>query len=357
MLYYDNKTQSCWCLFEDLKLAFYIGASATTIAANTSNILFDNVITSAGNSTYDFTTKAVYWFQLAVGVPANSPTTTRLNGLPYPLVIATTNTAYSDDVIATDTIQTVTISTMLSVSNDYTLLGTTNSYTSTSLFGFRLDTIMDTQIYFAGQATQPIAANALIVFDRVLINVGNALNAAGNSLTVPITGNYFVSISIGAQGSEMGVVVQVNGLHTADVCACDNGTRSNNDVTTLRGAMMLPLTQNDVVNFTTGWSGAYSTANGLINAQAFLYSPLGGSAAAVAWSLALHISTAVTVGPTSFVAFNVVPLNLRNVWNATTNKVTIPAAGTYFVDHTFYMCGSQWCGDGNPGKTIILRPI
>jgi hypothetical protein len=53
-----------------------------------------------------------------------------------------------------------------------------------------------------------------------------------------------------------------------------------------RGATMLKLPANAVVTYQSGASGNnYGSTDGLINAQGFLYSPLGGAAAAVAWGV------------------------------------------------------------------------
>jgi hypothetical protein len=74
--------------------AFYVGSPAASIAANTSNIVFNTLVTNKLNTPYNTTTKlvtsvpvnCVYWFQLSVGIPANTQTDTRLNGL-YALLI------------------------------------------------------------------------------------------------------------------------------------------------------------------------------------------------------------------------------------------------------------------------------
>jgi hypothetical protein len=67
------------------KSAFYVGSSASTIAANTANIVFDVPVTTTVYSPYNVTSKTVtsvpetgvYWFQLAAGVPAGTQANTR----------------------------------------------------------------------------------------------------------------------------------------------------------------------------------------------------------------------------------------------------------------------------------------
>jgi hypothetical protein len=54
---------------------------------------------------------------------------------------------------------------------------------------------------------------------------------------------------------------------------------------------MLQLSANDVVTFKSfQYSGNYGSTDGLVNAQGFYYSPLGGAAAAVAWAVSFKTS-------------------------------------------------------------------
>ena len=169
--------------------------------------MFDAPVTTTVYSPYNVTSKTVtsvpdsgvYWFQLAAGVPANTQTNTRLNGLAYPVAVVTSTTNFPSDIMVTDTIQYVNTSTQLTVSNAYSVFGTINGVMGTSLLGYRLDNIMSTQVYFSVQCTATsIAASTVITFDRVLINVGNAWSAVKNEFTAPYAGNYFFSCTFGA---------------------------------------------------------------------------------------------------------------------------------------------------------------
>jgi hypothetical protein len=146
-----------------LSSAFYVGSNKPQIASNTSSIVFDKSVT---NNMYNNNTpvtsvleNAVYWFQLAAGVPRHTPSNTRLNGLPYPLVVHTSTTNYPDNVIVTDTIQNVSTSAQLTVSNTDLVFGTINDYMGTSVLGFRLDNIMSEHVYFSVQLTHSVANN------------------------------------------------------------------------------------------------------------------------------------------------------------------------------------------------------
>jgi hypothetical protein len=279
-----------------LSTAFYIGSTSRLIAANTTNIVFKLTVVNANPSANNTTQSAaipdnaVYWFQLAAAVPRHTPSNTRLNGLPYPVVIYTTTTNFPDDVIVTDTIQSVNISTTkLSVSNSHPVFGrpTVNNYMGTSLLGVRLDIIMSEHVYFAVQSTKSALAQHRITFDRVLTNVGNAWNTASSAFIAPSAGNYFLTFGCGAAAlKRVDFIMQLNGKGVAAVGIFEEGHGQHNGVQMGRYSAMWALTANDVITFTPS-SSAYSSADGLVNAQGMLYSPLGGAAAAVAWSVAL----------------------------------------------------------------------
>jgi hypothetical protein len=172
----------------------------------------------------------------------------------------------------------------------------------TSLLGYRLDNIMSTQVYFSVQCTATsVVANTVITFDRVLINVGNAWNTANNAFTAPYDGNYFFSFATGAPNgtSLLAIYLMLNGEYVGAAYVYDN---VRNSYTMLRGATMLQLSANAVVTYQSYNAGDYGSTDGLINAQGFLYSPLGGAAAAVAWGV---VCPRLSVGPVIAVPFNV----------------------------------------------------
>jgi hypothetical protein len=87
-----------------------------------------------------------------------------------------------------------------------------------------------------------------------------------------------------------------------------------------------------------------SSTDGLVNAQGFYYSPLGGAAAAVAWAVSFNLP-ANLVGPVPVVSYPLVYVNLQNVYNNATNKVTIPIAGAYFIDLTIWIAANATNGN------------
>lgn len=84
---------------------FYIGTSATLLPPSTNLVLDQPYINVYGpyDATNDILTsvsqKGVYWLQLSVGVPVNSTTDTRLEGLPNPVVVYTSSSVFPNDVM------------------------------------------------------------------------------------------------------------------------------------------------------------------------------------------------------------------------------------------------------------------
>ncbi len=237
------------------------------------------------------------------------------------------------------------------MSNKYAVFGSSTStsptYIGTSLLGFRIDNIISPQMYFSVQCTSSYTSG-YIVFDKVLVNVGNAWSKTVSKFKAPYTGNYFFSFATAVQGSNNGgVALHINSKPKAYVQINDGS--GHNDTTIVRGAVMVSLSINDFASFKV-LTTAYSTADGLTNAQGFYYSPVDGKATAVAWSVA-HKNNGFS-GPISVMAFDTVSVNMQNVWNTTTNKATIPVAGTYLIDLTIRMYGSASAGNGKDGRLI-----
>jgi hypothetical protein len=289
--------------FNSSKVAFYIGTSHNTLPPNSLNITFNKLLTNVNSPLHlttgvlsSFSQHGIYWFQLSAGVPAYSGTKLALNGLTYPVVIYSTDTIYSDDVMVADTIQTVNTSQRLSVTNETPLKATSDTNMAMSLVGFRLDNIMDatSQVIFAVQLTydmgsKPSVVDKLIVFDRVLVNVGGGWDVESSSFKTPYEGDYFFSFAAGSAIREL--FLTLNAKPTCITCACDHQSIS----APARSATMLHLTTTDIVTFTTPIHDlTKGISDGLVKAQGFLYR-LQDSLLSVAWSLA----TMKEIGTTS----------------------------------------------------------
>jgi hypothetical protein len=227
-------TDYCLMYIIAYKSAFCVGSSAATISNSSSSIVFDVPVTTTVYSPYNVTSKTVtsvpetgvYWFTLAAGAPANTAASIILYGLSNKTVVSSKTTNCVDDVMVADTIQNVSTSDSLIVINpDYPSFGTRNNVTGTSLLGFRLDNIMSDQVYFSVQRTAAATTHlAVITFDRVLINVGNAWSAVNNAFTAPCAGTYFFSYAFGATGPTLnaGLSLCLNGNTVGGIGVNDN---------------------------------------------------------------------------------------------------------------------------------------
>jgi hypothetical protein len=148
---------------------------------------------------------SVYWFQLSSGTPSTKQSSTRLKNLQYPVAVYSTTTNYPNDISVADTIQNVTSFNQLAVSapSSYIVFGADGNHNlATTLLGFRLDNIMSEQIYFAVQSTTAaLLNNDVVVFDRVLLNVGNAWDTVSKTkFTAPYLRQLFHLICAGSIG-------------------------------------------------------------------------------------------------------------------------------------------------------------
>jgi hypothetical protein len=352
--------------FDSNKVAFYIGTSHNSLPPNSLNIAFNKPLTNV-NSPLDITTgmlspfsqHGIYWFQLSAGVPANTGAKVNLNGLTYPVVIYSPVANYPDDVMVADTIQTVYTSQRFIVVNETPLKATSDTNMAVSLVGFRLDNIMDatSQVIFAVQLTydvrtKPDIADTLIVFDRVLVNVGGGWDVASSSFKTPYEGDYFFSFAAGSATREL--YLMLNGEPTCITCSCDG----QSICAPSRSAIMLHLATTDIITFTTPSNQiTNSISNGLVKAQGFLYRPQD-TRLSVAWSLVnmnifgILFCTYGRVGPADRVGYGTVLVNIGDAWKSHTSTVVIPANGTYFIDLTTFFCGTGWGGNGNPGNRL-----
>ncbi len=218
---------------------------------------------------------------------------------------------------------------------------------------------MSHQVYFAVQSTASTSAYSLILFDKVLVNAGNGWSSASSSFTAPIAGYYFISFAsacVTPGNNNTDAVLKVNGAQKAVLAIYDKEAGAHNGITMTRSAVMLQLAIGNIVTFTTHGYRSYSTTDGLVNAQGFLYNPTDGAAVAVAWGVAQSLNPPVMTscstgyrGPVNVVPYDTVYVNTLNVWSSDTNKVTIPVAGTYFIDLSALLCGKNFGGDGNSG--------
>ena len=337
--------------------AFYVGVTSSTVNDYTNKISF-NLVNISGTvyntpyntltSTFSVIQSSLYWFHLSAGVPAGSGTNFILNGLNYSAVVYSSAVVYPQDQLTTDTLQYVWPNSRIFVSNNQSLFSSSNL--ETAFLGFRLDNLFNPLVAFGVQLTQVVNIAGTIKFDRILVNEGNGYNISEGAFITPFNGSYFFSVT-GMTSSTLSM--SVSGARKLAVCLCDNAHSSTDQVSS-RGAVMLALFVNDKVQITVTTS-INTVQDGLASFQGFLYSPLFGKP--IAWSVS---RTSAVLGPIDYLPFNIINANIATCcWNATSNNVTIPTSGIYYIDITSYPCGNAYiviCPFGYGNNTIqVLR--
>ena len=304
---------------------------------------------SVATSTFSVFQRSLYWFQLCVGVPANTFTYNWLNGLDYPAVIYSTATCYPMDRMSIDTIQWIDPAVSLAVSNNQSLFSSSNL--ETAWLGFRLDNTFSPLIAFDVQLTHYDSSIENIIsinFDRILVNEGNSYYITNNTFVVPLDGCYYFSVI-----TPIAAHITVNNNIVLCVCLCDNA--HGNAIGSARASVMITLNKNDIVRAKATVAGLSITGNenGLTNFRGFLYSPL--TQQLVAWSVVRTVTSSNYVGPIDYLPHNIIYTNINGPWLSDSNKVIIPVSGSYFIDMTSYLCGSVWGGDGNCEMNVMLN--
>ena len=337
--------------------AFYVGISAPAIPSGFNRLPFKAVSFSnktspysAIENTFSVSQPSLYWFHLCVGVPANTTTYNRLNGLSYPTVIYSTAAVYPMDRLCVDTLQWVDPAVPLTVSNNQSLFSSSNL--EIAWLGFRLDNTLSPLIAFDVQLTYDYATDSstedlVVNFNRVILNLGNSYHISNNTFIVPLSGAYFFSITTPNK-----IQMTVNNQSMLAVCVCDD--KHGEAIGSGRGSVMVSLNKDDAVRAMVMHTGLNVTGNpyGLTSFRGFLYSPL--FQLQTAWSVARSVLQSYS-GPINYLPHNIVFTNINEPWRSTLNKVIIPITGTYFIDLTSYLCGSGWGGDGNCEMNVMLN--
>ena len=330
--------------------AFYAGVTSPSVGAATEKIHFNLINISALNTPYNMSSdtfsvsqRSLYWFHICAGIPTSSKTNYRLNGLVYPAVVYSSATGYPQDQLTADTLQWVWPNATLSISNNQSLRS--SSELETAWLGFRLDNLFNPLVAFGVQLTQTFNSISSVKFDRILVNEGNRYNLSDGSFIVPLSGIYFFSMV-----TTKLFYLKVNGVLKLCTCVCDNAHNSG-DLVSSRGSAMFALNANDKVQVVavSGFLPIYTTQDGLVNFQGFLYSPISGNQ--VAWSV---VRSASVEGPADYVSFDIINTNKpTNCWIIASNKISVPLTGLYFVDIYAYLCGSSFAYCAGNGDTSI----
>ena len=223
-------------------MAFYVGRTSSFIFAKTnifsfklSNIHFINSsddVSLHAFSSLTISQRSLYWFHFCAGVPANTKTNYRLNGLDYPAVVYSSVNGYPGDQLTVDTLQWIKLNATLAVSNEEPLFSSVNM--ETALLGFRLDNMFNPLVALAAQLYNTKQFNGPIIFDCVLVNEGNYYNIHTGVFLKPISGIYFFSVTVSGLAH-----IMFNKIYCKlSVCACNDVSKARNKVSN-RGSVIL----------------------------------------------------------------------------------------------------------------------
>ena len=334
--------------------AFYVGVTSSSVAAATAIVSFSpidfvNYETpyNTSSNTFSVAEQSLYWFHLSAGVPANSGVNYRLNGLNYSAFVYSSVTAYPQDQLTTDTLQMVPANTLLSVSTVQSLYSSTSFY-ETAWFGFRLDNLFNPLIAFGVQLTQAYTTSSAVIFNRVLVNIGNGYSINDGSFTAPINGVYFFSLTTTSI-----LCIYINNVDLRLCGGLNDNAHTSNDLGSARASIMLTLNANDKVQVIPQSNYLINTnQDGFANFNGFLYSPI--SANKVTWSVSRAASAS---GPYDNLLFHFTNANLAYCWIAAFNNVIIPVSGVYYVDICSFHCGAPyfWCSGNGDTAIQVLR--
>ena len=254
---------------------------------------FDSILTSNGGclrssgtnqpAYLSAPTSAIYWMHLSVDVPAYMQAHLYLvtNGYQHAIVKNHTSLPAGDTMIR-DGVVFVPAGKSLTLASDYPTetTGVMQPYWA----GFRLDNgFFNPAVIVSVACTKPVISDVNvkqpIIYDRVLVNIGSAWNAAANLLTIPITGIYLFSFSSAlvrrASWYSVDVDLLVNGVLRVGMNGGVNRQMTqDNTIDFISRTFLLLLNQSDNVTAQVRESMAYSDPTNLqIALHAVFYSP------------------------------------------------------------------------------------
>ena len=242
------------------------------------------------------------------------------NQSPVPTILRLHVTFSKHDTVARDKILNLTWTQQLSMSSS------NQTYADASIGSnwgsFLLDNLMSPSIIFEVYTTP---SKNYGFFDAEVFNIGNAWSNASQTFTAPVSGIYYFSYSFGVPATtKVWNYPSLSGSYYCDVEMYDV-IHAGLDIIS-RGCLM-----NLTAGHTVGIAYKYSAGDSSYSESSFrgfLYSPAHG--VKVAWSV--HNSGYVS-GNGSAMSFPVTLVNLpTTVWRSSSNTVTIPVNGTYYVE-------------------------
>ena len=309
-------------------------ARYSPVGAN-ERVPFDTVLVDTTSSfdetkaVYTARSSGFYFFHMSAGVPAYQRVNLALhNASSIPNLILTHTTLDGELVMSRDDIQYVSENQSVYLSSDYPLYS--DSLLQTSWSGLRLNEFMSPLVLFRAARTSSYEiVDSNILYDKLLINVGQVWDQCNNQLVVRQAGIYFLSWSTASVPDSIHISeLQLNGISVVRL-PINNGYYSGSD--TASQSVLLALNAGDLVTIFLHNGSAYSDSSYQTSFSGFLYEPYHGQK--VAWSLGFPYSLdnhTYAYGPADIIFTNIL-LNEGLAWNISTGILTIPLSGLYYL--------------------------
>ena len=321
-------------------------------------VLFTRVSVNVGDTfdsvqnTFTSPRNGLYWFHLSIMTPVAQ--------VDYKMVLVGSSNTYMNitqtgvrrldpgksyhDTQSRDDLRWVQEGAEFFVSSGYDY-GTTFGVSDLPIAvwsGFVLDTLMSPFIAFkvyqnsiASSPNNSLASSpnntvaAPFPFVTVVLNEGEGWNAVQYKFVAPYSGVYVFSYSTSCEvgwATEFNLVIDGRVLYNAEVSDTLHG-----GVDTASRTVPVSLKKGQKVWITSNGLQSSSDIYQMSSFKGFLYSPIHGIN--VVWSV--HTLTQLFVasgGGSSDMGFEIVAVNVGNVWQSSKNQSIIPVTGTYYVE-------------------------
>ena len=198
--------------------------------------------------------------------------------------------------------------------------------------GFVLDTLMKPliafKVYQSSLASSPNnSVAAPFPFDTIVLNEGEGWNVDEYKFVAPYSGVYVVSFSTACEigwASKFNLIVDGTVLYNAEGSNTLHGR-----VDTASRTVPVSLKQGQKIWISSNGLQSSSDIYQMSSFKGFLYSPV--HEINIVWSVHTQTQLNATEASSNYMGFELVDVNIGNVWQSTKNQSIIPVTGIYFI--------------------------
>ena len=256
-------------------------AQSNDVLASSKLILFTNFSSFSNTNGSGFTPSGIrcspiprlYWLHVGVDVgrfQVSSNFTSSRNGTSL-VILSTQNELSGMDRVTRDGIIQLDVGEQM------------NCFSNSSLdnfwSGFRLDSLMNPLVaFYVGRTTSWSTSGTAVVYDRIMVNVGNGWNSTYNRFIAPLDGSYYFSWSFGYEaGNSPTMQIFINGTSKLSATA-GVGSAITTGIGIAAKSYVVTMAKYDYLEVRSGNVPLYSDeSNFQITLGGFLYSPVKGS--------------------------------------------------------------------------------